>query len=193
MLMFRPRITALLAFAFLLLWSATASATPMTYWYTGNPFTTHYTFSVNPPMFSLSSFLIAQVTLDITQGQAASNLIASDFSLYAVTINGGLIGTQTPLPPPIDNTWYLQSNSFSVDANGQITNWDFGIYHFPLSLTIGTTSSGDNVVFALGGPEAANNQNPGTWTTPEPSIANLFTVMLLSLGAMLVRFRRCLR
>src|SRR4030095_9571425 len=170
--------------ALLVVYPASVQAVPITYSYTGNPFT-----SVTPP-YTTSMFVTGMLTLAGPLPPNITNKIVSPISFSFSD------GVQTLTSGPL----VFGSFGFSTDATGMIVSWDLSVQTFDAMSRIRTFSdfefgvAGD-MAHEPGGEVAENVFDPGTWTSTagvpdSASTLTLLSLSLLALGVAARRFRR---
>ena len=151
-------------------------AVPVTYVYTGNPFT-----NVSGP-YTTSDRVTARVTL---ASPLPANMSLQIVTSLAFSFSDGVqtLTNLTPLASP--------SFSFQTDASGNIFAWIVGVA--TAQAGIFTVNTADNV-FAKGFSDDGEGQilrTPGTWSRASvPDVAPTFTLLALSATALGVAGRR---
>jgi hypothetical protein len=169
--------------------SLSAYAIPVTYKYVGTPFTEVGGVNDEPSAFSTSDFITATVILNLALGTPATDIAPAWWKMKTLATGWGPGGSfendsDCSLYGSPDCEWFNRSE-FTVDANGNITDWDlyFETYFYPY-LALGISSHGDWAFEDQDGGTYGANGTPGTWSlvaVPEPG-----TLMLLSLGLALI-------
>jgi hypothetical protein len=175
----------------------TATATPVSYNYTGSVFTSlgcyGSSYPCNSPAefaFSTSDFVAGAVTLDFSSGTAASGLIPTSWTITTTAFgpaghNESHTVSSTPSP---DFDLYINGMSFDVNAAGDITNWNMNIQHVGgVVYFITTRPTGDWVTRDVGlYVNSGSNSTSGAWTQAAVPEASSFVLLAIGLACVIV-------
>ena len=163
--------------------AASVQAVPITYTYTGNPFT----FTLPP--YTTSDFVSGMVTLE---GPLAANMSLTTVTPTAFSISDG-VQTITNLNPTLTFTDF----AFATGPTGEITEWSVFLIassNVEIATTTAQIPAVDRATSGASG-DGANTDAPGIWstaaTTPDTgSTLSLMTLTLMALGVAARRLQR---